>query len=119
VSRAGGGQGRGALPGPRPGSLAAWWPKAAHTWLRRRLPGWCATPARAHAPRRSPPCILGAALPHCPPGLHLRCRFTAACSRPLILKQCLQLPVPLWRELLQLMGGEYLAAAGAAQEGAE
>ena len=46
-------------------------------------------------------------------------RYPAACSRPLILKQCLQLPVPLWRELLQLMGGEYMAAARAAYEGGE
>jgi putative AlgH/UPF0301 family transcriptional regulator len=37
--------------------------------------------------------------------------FTAAASRALILKQCLGLPVPLWREALGLMGGEYAKAA--------
>lgn len=31
---------------------------------------------------------------------------TAACSRSLVLKQCLSLPVPLWVETLRLMGGE-------------
>ena len=36
---------------------------------------------------------------------------TAACSRTLVLKQCLQLPVPLWRESMCLLGGEYAEAA--------
>jgi putative AlgH/UPF0301 family transcriptional regulator len=35
----------------------------------------------------------------------------AACSRTLVLKQCLQLPVPLWREVMCLMGGEWAEAA--------
>lgn len=39
------------------------------------------------------------------------CRWTAAASRPLVLKQCLQLPKPLWKEMLALMGGEYATAA--------
>lgn len=29
-----------------------------------------------------------------------------ACSRPLVLKQCLQLPKPLWHEVLEFCGGE-------------
>lgn len=33
--------------------------------------------------------------------------YTAACSRGIILKHCIQLPTPLWREVLELMGGEY------------
>ncbi|KAK9817198.1 hypothetical protein WJX72_010966 [[Myrmecia] bisecta] len=33
--------------------------------------------------------------------------YTAACSRSIVLKQCLQLPVPLWQEVLELMGSEY------------
>jgi len=33
--------------------------------------------------------------------------YSAACSRDLILQQCLQLPKPLWREVLELMGGRY------------
>ncbi|CAG9465540.1 unnamed protein product [Pedinophyceae sp. YPF-701] len=39
------------------------------------------------------------------------CWITAACSRPLIIKQCLTLPTPLWREVLGLMGGEYAQIA--------
>ena len=38
-------------------------------------------------------------------------RYTAACSRSLVLKQCLQLPVPLWKEILELMGGQYAQVA--------
>ena len=38
-------------------------------------------------------------------------RYTAACSRSLVLKQCLKLPVPLWKEILLLMGGEYAQIA--------
>lgn len=41
----------------------------------------------------------------------LWCRWTAAASRPLVLKQCLQLPKPLWKETLGLMGGDYATAA--------
>ncbi|KAF6253736.1 hypothetical protein COO60DRAFT_1545112 [Scenedesmus sp. NREL 46B-D3] len=37
--------------------------------------------------------------------------YTAAGSRNLCLKQCLQLPKPLWREVLGLMGGDYSAIA--------
>ncbi len=36
---------------------------------------------------------------------------TAACSRVLVLKQCLQLPTPLWREVMCLMGGRYAEQA--------
>jgi hypothetical protein len=39
------------------------------------------------------------------------CRWTAAASRPLVLKQCLQLPKPLWKEVAECMGGEYATAA--------
>lgn len=39
------------------------------------------------------------------------CRWTAAASRPILLKQCLQLPKPLWKEVLECMGGEYATAA--------
>lgn len=35
----------------------------------------------------------------------------AACSRDLVLKQCLQLPVPLWREVMCLLGGEFAEEA--------
>lgn len=37
--------------------------------------------------------------------------FAAASSRAVVLKPCLGLPVPLWRECLGLMGGEYARAA--------
>ena len=37
--------------------------------------------------------------------------FAAASSRAVVLKPCLGLPVPLWRECLGLMGGEYAKAA--------
>ncbi|KAG1668845.1 hypothetical protein FOA52_004940 [Chlamydomonas sp. UWO 241] len=33
--------------------------------------------------------------------------YPAACARAVVLKQCIQLPTPLWREVLMLMGGEY------------
>lgn len=39
------------------------------------------------------------------------CRYTAAASRPLVLKQVLQLPKPLWKEVLTYMGGEYATVA--------
>lgn len=45
--------------------------------------------------------------------------FTAACSRSLVLKSALQLPVPLWSEVLQLMGGEYAELARDSYEGDE
>ncbi|KAL4856413.1 hypothetical protein ACK3TF_003210 [Chlorella vulgaris] len=35
----------------------------------------------------------------------------AACSRTLVLKQCLRLPVPLWREAMCLLGGEWAETA--------
>ena len=37
--------------------------------------------------------------------------YAAASSRAVVLKPCLGLPVPLWRECLGLMGGEYAKAA--------
>jgi hypothetical protein len=42
--------------------------------------------------------------------------FTAAAARPLLLKQVLQLPKPLWQEVLELMGGAYAAHARAARQ---
>lgn len=45
------------------------------------------------------------------------CWYTAACSRALVLKQCLQLPTPLWREVLMLMGGECAEVAAAEADG--
>ncbi|EFJ44634.1 hypothetical protein VOLCADRAFT_106296 [Volvox carteri f. nagariensis] len=45
--------------------------------------------------------------------------YPAACSRSLVLKPALQLPVPLWREVLQLMGGQYLGVAREGYEGDE
>jgi hypothetical protein len=33
--------------------------------------------------------------------------FVAATSVNVVLKQCIGLPVPLWREVLSLMGGKY------------
>ncbi|PNW84162.1 hypothetical protein CHLRE_04g223700v5 [Chlamydomonas reinhardtii] len=45
--------------------------------------------------------------------------YTAACSRSLVLKSALQLPVPLWREVLQLMGGQYSEVASEGYEGDE
>lgn len=38
-------------------------------------------------------------------------RYTAAAARPLVLKQVLQLPKPLWKEVLTCMGGEYACIA--------
>jgi len=32
---------------------------------------------------------------------------TAAVSRNLVLKQCVALPTPLWKEMMELMGGEF------------
>ncbi len=54
------------------------------------------------------------------PCAHRR-RYTAAAARPLLLKQVLQLPKPLWREVLELMGEPYAAVAQAAyrEEGDE
>ena len=43
-------------------------------------------------------------------------RHTAAASRALVLKQVLQLPKPLWREIMELMGGDFSAAARRAYE---
>jgi len=37
--------------------------------------------------------------------------ISAASSRSLVLKQCLGLPTPLWKEAMELMGGEYGATA--------
>ncbi|GAX79802.1 hypothetical protein CEUSTIGMA_g7242.t1 [Chlamydomonas eustigma] len=39
------------------------------------------------------------------------CWLPVASSRALVLKQCLQLPTPLWVEVLQLLGGEYAQVA--------
>ncbi len=43
--------------------------------------------------------------------------YPAACSRSLVLKQCLQLSTPLWVEVLQLLGGEYSDAVEEAERG--
>lgn len=40
----------------------------------------------------------------------------AAASRPVVLKQCMRLPVPLWKEVLWLMGDDYGAIAKDGQE---
>ncbi len=40
--------------------------------------------------------------------------FRVACSRSLALKPCLQLPLPLWREVLFLMGSVHAEIAAAA-----
>ncbi|KAJ9532343.1 hypothetical protein QJQ45_010360 [Haematococcus lacustris] len=45
--------------------------------------------------------------------------FPAACARALVLKPTLQLPTPLWREVLLLMGGAFKRVAEAAYEGDE
>ncbi|GLC33339.1 hypothetical protein PLESTB_000344200 [Pleodorina starrii] len=45
--------------------------------------------------------------------------YAAACSRSLVLKPALQLPVPLWREVLQLMGGRFIEVAREGYEGDE
>lgn len=37
----------------------------------------------------------------------LYARYCAACAKELVLKPVIQLPKPLWREILELMGGEY------------
>ncbi|GBF90268.1 transcriptional regulator [Raphidocelis subcapitata] len=42
--------------------------------------------------------------------------ITAAASRPLVLKQVLQLPKPLWCEVMELMGGTFAAQARAARQ---
>lgn len=38
--------------------------------------------------------------------VHLNKYQSIACARPIILKQCIQLPKPLWHEVLELCGGE-------------
>lgn len=38
-------------------------------------------------------------------------QYSAACSRNIVLKQCLGLPTPLWREVMNLMGGEHSSIA--------
>lgn len=38
-------------------------------------------------------------------------RVPAAASRVIVLKQCLGLPTPLWKEVLALMGGKYTQMA--------
>jgi hypothetical protein len=40
-------------------------------------------------------------------------RYSVASSRSLVLKQCLQLPTPLWQEVLLLLGGRYAREAQA------
>ncbi|CAM9331869.1 unnamed protein product [Phaeothamnion confervicola] len=42
--------------------------------------------------------------------------YTAAVSKEVVLKQCIGLPVPLWREVLQLLGGKYSLIARAAYD---
>eukprot|EP00850_Spirogloea_muscicola_P023512 SM000363S13636 [mRNA] locus=s363:75177:79012:+ [translate_table: standard] len=37
--------------------------------------------------------------------------FLGSCSTNLVLKQCIRLPKPLWREVLELMGGQYAEAS--------
>lgn len=43
----------------------------------------------------------------------------AACSRAVVLKNCLALPVPLWVEVQRLMGGAHAEAADAEYPGGE
>lgn len=38
--------------------------------------------------------------------VHLHKYQSIACARPIILKQCIQLPKPLWHEVLEMCGGE-------------
>lgn len=38
-------------------------------------------------------------------------RYTAASSRAVVLRQCIQLPTPLWRECLTLIGGKHAEEA--------
>jgi len=38
--------------------------------------------------------------------VHLNKYQSIACARPIILKQCIQLPKPLWHEVLEFCGGE-------------
>lgn len=45
--------------------------------------------------------------------------YTAACSRSLVLKPSIRLPVPLWREVLLLLGGQYSGVAKDGYEGDE
>jgi hypothetical protein len=39
------------------------------------------------------------------------CRYTASCAKSLCLKPAIQLPTPLWLEVMRLMGGEFLQIA--------
>jgi len=45
--------------------------------------------------------------------------YPAACSRSLVLKQCLQLPTPLWREVMLLLGGQYQEEAERVEDSGE
>ena len=58
--------------------------------------------------------VLGAPHPHSIP--KVICRHLAACSRNLVAKQCLGLPVPLWIEIMTLMGGEHRKSADQARK---
>lgn len=44
------------------------------------------------------------------------CRHIAACSRNLVLKQCLRLPTPLWEEIMSLLGGQFTRMAQEARK---
>jgi len=45
--------------------------------------------------------------------------YPIAAAKELSLKQVIQLPKPLWREILELCGGELAEVAARAYEGAE
>jgi len=38
-------------------------------------------------------------------------RYCASTAKEVVLKPVIQLPKPLWREVLELMGGEYAEAS--------
>jgi hypothetical protein len=46
-------------------------------------------------------------------------RYTLAVSRSLVLKPAVQLPTPLWREIMLLAGGNLAEVAAAQYEGDE
>ena len=76
------------------------------------------TPPRPHAPPElHPPSLQAWAPGELQQQVAAGAWWCAAGCRALALKQCLQLPVPLWLEVLCLMGGEQAEAARAEYQG--
>lgn len=79
-------------------------------WVSPAHPGWSGPPPRPFLE----PCGRGSLAGECQEGKW----WPVAASAPLILKPVVQLPRPLWREILELCGGE-LARVARAESGGE